>query len=99
MSARKPPPGVTIDQAFQTLQKNSDGPHMACEQLNTALRTGRVKLFADGAEVNPSISAGHLLVTAAEEDSGSGWVAKMTALRALARPSYAWTVTGVNELQ
>jgi hypothetical protein len=96
MSARKPPPGTTtIDQAFQKLLRQHE-PHVACEQLNAALRAGRVKLFANGAITSPSFIAGHLLVTATA--SGGGWIAEMTALRALAQPSYVWTVSGLDGL-
>jgi hypothetical protein len=93
MVARKRPAAatITIDSAFQQLQQR-DGPHVACEQFNKALREGRIHLWADGAEVSPSYFASHLLVVSEPAPDG-GWTARMAMLRAIV-PVSEWAVSG-----
>jgi hypothetical protein len=89
---------VSIDQAFQLLLRDVNDPYVACEQLNAALRMGRVKLFADGAKVKPGYFARILLVVADAAPDGR-WTASITQTISLAviMPK-EWTVTGIEGL-
>lgn len=102
MTKRKQP-SLTIDEVFQQLLvKQKDEPHVACEEFNQALREKRIRLQMDGGPpdgVPPELIDTNLRV-AIEKTPGSGWTAKMTAMKALDRPvnEYKWTVLDVNSL-
>jgi hypothetical protein len=83
-------PSHSIDRAFELLDNGE--PHATCELLNTAVRTDRITLFADGAKVDAAFFTTHLVITAAEG------TAKVTARSALDRSDYEWTISGIEKL-
>ena len=58
-----------------------------------ALRAGRVRLWADDAEVNPSFFATHLHVVL--KATPEGWTAEMAMTRAVTRPR-KWAVSAAD---
>jgi hypothetical protein len=89
---------ISLDRAFQLLLRDVSDPYVACEQLNAALRMGRVKLFADGAKVKPGYFARILLVVADAAPDGR-WTANITQTISLAviMPK-EWALSGIEGL-
>ena len=81
----------SVDEAFQRFRAREE-PFSACERLNEALRSGKVRLWADNAVVSPSFFDGHLYVRADVAPDGR-CTATMAMRRAVELPS-EWTVSG-----
>jgi hypothetical protein len=82
---------ITVDEAFQRLRQREE-PATARERLNSAIRAGRVRLWANDDVVEPSWFEGYVYVTAKVAPDGH-WTAEMTMIRAVAEwPDIVWTV-------
>ena len=82
---------ISVDEAFQRFRAREE-PFSACERLNEALRSGKVRLWADNAVVSPSFFNGHLYVRVDVAPDGR-CIATIAMMRAVELPS-EWTVSG-----
>jgi hypothetical protein len=89
-----PPATETVDDAFRRLLPIFGNGQDTAERLNTAVRSNNVRLFVDGAVVDPHFFATHLRITARTAADGR-WHATVEATRALDKPpnQYSWAMS------